>query len=410
MSNFLLSSASGTEGPQGPIGPTGPAGIDGNDGVDGAQGPTGPTGPEGPTGVVSATDPLRLTGTTLDFYPTADINMNASGTPRGFIGCSGLSGVNPTITATTGPLNILPTTYLDLQKSSLGSTAVLGLILRNTTVAAPGATVQVSPWYESRGSAYYSGSAKYHAHRWRTLPRTSGATDLIFEYTTNGGSSWSEGFRHTTSGSGQFVEGVESYRFLVGYGGIWWDDSGSYILREYASGIKIYSNDPIESLILRSEAGMLIQTGGIIDRVYVDDLGAQIHYHDNETEVAHQWGTNLFTIWHRELVTRTNNTATDVFTFAIPSSAAGTMEILITAVDTVNGDTNTYQRKIEFTRRAGGSATITSIGTDIEKEADATWDASFYTGALPNLSVRVQGDSSNQTKFDVQCWINYQTF
>jgi hypothetical protein len=189
--------------------------------------------------------------------------MNPDGTARGFTGASGLSGPTPTITATTGPLTLDPTTFLRVLRNAAGTTAQTGIRLANETPAvSPGDTQQLSPAFEAMGQAWSSGSSKTMGVRWRTIPRTSGAVSLLFEYTTNGGSSWSSAFGWDTSNAAIFNEGFWANNFYVAYNGnIWWENGGARLSCGYAQGLRIYSYDAADPLYLYSEFAILAELG-----------------------------------------------------------------------------------------------------------------------------------------------------
>lgn len=137
--------------------------------------------------------------------------------------------------------------------------------------------------------------------------------------------------------------------------------------------------------------------------------GGEVHEIDDDKEIDSRWGSAGFTVHRRKSVTTVNNTPVAAFTFSIPASAAGHVVLRVNAVDVTNNDNAFYEKRYRFSRRSGGTSTFANVGTDIDSEDDATWQAEV-THSSPTLSAVVTGDSANQTQFDVEWWVRYETF
>lgn len=136
---------------------------------------------------------------------------------------------------------------------------------------------------------------------------------------------------------------------------------------------------------------------------------SEVHEIDDDKEIDSRWGSAGFTVHRRKSVTTVNNTPVAAFTFSIPSSATGHVVLRVNAVDVTNNDSAFYEKRYRFSRRSGGTSTFANVGTDIDAEDDATWQAEV-THSSPTLSAMVTGDSANQTQFDVEWWVRYETF
>lgn len=150
-----------------------------------------------------------------------------------------------------------------------------------------------------------------------------------------------------------------------------------------------------------SAGGMSFSTPALLQFLLADDQ-----------KVTHQWGTGQFTEWRRKVVTTVNATpvsGASTFSFTIPSSASGSVLLLVTSVDVTNGDRATYRREYSFSRRNAAASLFTAVGGDTEYEVDAAWNARV-THASPTFTVDLVGDAANQTQHDVQWWVHYQTF
>jgi hypothetical protein len=173
---------------------------------------------------------------------------------------AGTVGGNSTITDDGATVTMAPSSHVDITRAGIGNTESAGQKLRNTTAATALATVQLPPHEEQLGNAWVSGANKTSGLRWRTIPRTSGAVSLVFEYTTNGGTSWSSAFGWDTSNSALFNEGFWAYNYYVSYNGnIEWENGGARLACGYAQGLRIYSYETADPLYLYSEFAILCE-------------------------------------------------------------------------------------------------------------------------------------------------------
>ncbi|TVX88176.1 collagen-like protein [Paenibacillus agilis] len=115
-------------GPTGPAGPTGPSGgPPGPTGVTGATGVTGPSGATGVDGAVGATGATGPTGPTGATGPSGATGIGITG-PTGITGATGTTGVTGVtgVTGPTAPAGPVLSSYIELQRVSLGTQAIAG--------------------------------------------------------------------------------------------------------------------------------------------------------------------------------------------------------------------------------------------------------------------------------------------
>lgn len=248
------------------------------------------------------------------------------------------------------------------------------------TTATNGAEVsEWSVWTRTSGGtpskrAYYSGNAPGiggTALVADTMIAASGNGFLVYAFSTAAGSSST-------------------------WGGVNYNDSDS--------GVRFYATGSAQSLYLRTNS---------VNRVKIGPDGAQTHVRNDETEIVHQVGTNLFRRERRKITTTTDATSTDVLSFTVPASSAGTIRMRVNQVDVTGGTSGTdaayYERLIRFSRRNSGTVVTTSIGTDIVSRDDAAWDATF-TASSPTVVITLRGDTSNQVQHDAMMDIEYETY
>lgn len=254
--NLKLHASLVGEGAVGPTGPTGPTGATG------ATGAVGATGPTGPTGVASATAPVRLTGTALDWHPTSTVDNNA----YGFSNCAGLtrSGDSVTIGGDAASVSIGNGSVVnqvlgvtDSVYAGITTVKTNGRRLRNTTVSDVVNTVRYAPTDEYEAHARVSSADKVFRYRITLIPRTNGQVDHVHEYSTDNGATWNEAYRYTTATAGQFTSAFQSYAFASGFGGFFNDSSGSgqFYDGSGALNMKSYSSTP---LLLQSDSDLTV--------------------------------------------------------------------------------------------------------------------------------------------------------
>lgn len=215
---------------------------------------------------VGVTAPIVNTGSStapvLAFTPSANVAMGG----WGFTGCASLDhngspvAVGATASAVAignGAIVISLTGVSDSVYAGLTTTKTAGRRLRNTTPSDAVNTVRYSPSDEYEGHARVTGADKTFRTRWTLIPRTNGAVDLVLEYSTDAGATWSEAHRFTTATSGQFATAFQAYAFASGFGGFFYDASGSGLFFDGSGAVnlKSYSSTP---LLLQSDSDLTV--------------------------------------------------------------------------------------------------------------------------------------------------------
>lgn len=183
-------------------------------------------------------------------------------------------------------------------------------------------------------------------------------------------------------------------------------DATAYF-RLLSSGTPFFGLRTISGQLLSYEAPGGASAGGISFAT----VGLVQTLLPNDQVAIWQWTTTQFTRWRRKVVQTTNATPDTSVTFLIPSSASGTVEILVTAVDKTNGNRATYRRLYTFSRRSAAASVFAAAGADVvyEDAAAVAWDA-LATHASPTITLSLTGDAVNAVQFDAQWRIDYQTF
>lgn len=273
----------GPQGDPGATGATGATGPKGDKGDTGNTGATGATGATGPAGVASATPPILLTAGDVSWAPNADVSMKPSATSYGFIGCAKILNAGSTLAFGNGSetqlfighdtITTSFTGLFDHVLAGIANVSTLGRTLRNSTSASAGTTIQLFPDERFEGHAWISGADKTMYFRERRVPRTSTNLDWIIEYSTDGGSTYNEAFRYTTSTTGQFVAALQAYALACGGGGMFHDSSGSGLFFGGSGATQLKSYDASNPQLLYSDGSFLLQTGGANERASLDTSG-----------------------------------------------------------------------------------------------------------------------------------------
>lgn len=273
-------------------------------------------------------------------------------------------------------LTVTPSTTFSgvLTKASagLGATPAVGRRLRNATPATALATVQLGPWDEHEGHAWVSSADKTMMVRQRIIPRTSDNVDFVTEYSKNGGASWSELDRSTTSSANQYTQGVQANAFIAGYSGLLFESGGSSVSCGYNDGVHITSYGTGGPVLLDSATGVTIETGSSTAALTLDDSGDLAHLTWIETRGV-QFSSTPVTVTHsspgvldldlglgqnREVLLQANVTS-----LTVSNAKRGARVAIVFTQDGGGGRTVTFSGSFGATTAMGAALNTTGSGS-----------------------------------------------
>jgi hypothetical protein len=260
------------------------------------------------------------------------------------------------------------------------------LTLRHTTSGTPASGIGARLVFESEDAA---GNTEVAAYITATLAdATNGSEDTrIGFWTRAGGAAATERFYHTHSDPAIGSLALVADTFVAANGNYFRLYNGAS-----RGGMNLSGND---IRIVASTDGIILFAGAT-NRIKVESTGVQTHSVDNWLNIV-TTSSSKTKVESQGSFSGSNTTAT-VWSYALPSTCVGSIEMTVDMVDvTAADDFAHYTRKYHFKRRSGGAVTLTNIGTDLVVEtSDASWNAAI-TESGGTLSLQVTYDASNQT-------------
>jgi hypothetical protein len=332
---------------------------------------------------------------------------------NGFIGVKldTATGVALTIGGNaTSTLLVQPTTITVTDAVTNTTTEVFALEHMTSETAAANFGLTASIRLENAaGTKRDACSLRWH---WDTATNAAESCEFGIYMMANGGMStrrfwleYSSFFSATNPNASMWLAGSEGYRFedSNNRGGI-----RSTFSRDYAIAIEAW-NDKRIVFVLDGDSG---GSGGI-ERVVYLPTGGLTHWLAVGARIIIQHGATAgerFTLTQSADVSTSNDTPVDALSYTeLTQSFVGKVLLEAEIADVTNGDRAIYERRYEIRQHNGTGVTVTEIGTPIEVESDAGWNASVTTSG-GHLYGTVRGDSTNQTKGQVKWTINIRTY
>lgn len=332
---------------------------------------------------------------------------------NGFIGVKldTATGVALTIGGNaTSTLLVQPTTITVTDAVTNTTTEAFALehMTSGTAAANFGLTAQIR-LENAAGTKRDACSLRWH---WDTATNAAESCEFGIYMMANGSMStrrfwleYSSFFSATNPNASMWLAGSEGYRFedSNNRGGI-----RSTFARDYAIAIEAW-NDKRIVFVLDGDSG---GSGGI-ERVVYLPTGGLTHWLAAGARIIIQHGATAgerFTLTQSADVSTSNDTPVDALSYTeLTQSFVGKVLLEAEIADVTNGDRAIYERRYEIRQHNGAGVTVAEIGTPIEVESDAGWNASVTTSG-GHLYGTVRGDSTNQTKGQVKWTINIRTY
>jgi hypothetical protein len=290
---------------------------------------------------------------------------------------------------------------LVVTKNALGTTNTRAITATNTTVSGS----QVSPLIG--GTVFHSGGTQQNWGIQRETQSSSSRSLVRYLHGTGSGAPTSTQFYFDSEDNnlpvGLFAnsyavfEGGGGYRFnRTNQRGGFDADTGDNWLR-----IRVFNSCGFRLITSTSTDG-----SSSVNRLTVSQPGTITWTQADSTHELIQGPTAGERIEYRAHanISTTNNTSVNVLSYSsLTQSFVGEVIMHVAAADATTGDAAVYEKRYQIKQHNSGGITVTSIGTDIELESDASWQARVVTSA-GNLHLEWTGDATNQV-YGAAWWI-----